>query len=296
MLLNTIRSSASQSKSIVSNASRVSHLVPRKSMATAAASTTQAPNKIKVKNPVVEMDGDEMTRIIWHKIKGELILPYLDVNIKYFDLSIQNRDATNDNVTTDSAKATKEFHVAVKCATITPDEARVREFQLKQMWKSPNGTIRNILGGTVFRTPIIISNIPRLVSCWTKPITIGRHAHADQYKCTDFKVYRAGKLTTTFAATEGGKPEIREVFTFPASGGVAMTMYNTTDSITDFAVSCLAFAYDKKQPLYMTTKNTILKAYDGHFKDIFQQIYEKDWKKNMKKLEFGMNIVSLTTW
>lgn len=238
--------------------------------------------KIKVANPVVEMDGDEMTRIIWHKIRNELILPYLDIDIKYYDLGIEYRDQTNDKVTTDAAAAIQKYNVGIKCATITPDEARVEEFKLKQMWKSPNGTIRNILGGTVFRSPIIISNIPRLVSCWQKPITIGRHAHGDQYKATDFKVDRAGKFEVRFTPTDGSAPLIREVFTYGPDGGVGIGMYNTNKSITEFAHSCLAFAYERGEPIYMTTKNTILKAYDGQFKDIFQEIYDKEWAAKYK--------------
>ncbi|WP_165020316.1 isocitrate dehydrogenase (NADP(+)) [Dysgonomonas sp. ZJ279] len=232
--------------------------------------------KIKVANPVVEMDGDEMTRIIWKYIKEKLILPYVDVELKYFDLSVENRDITNDQVTIDSAEATKKYNVAVKCATITPDEARVEEFGLKKMWKSPNGTIRNIIGGTVFREPIIISNIPRLVTTWTKPIVIGRHANADQYKATDFVTKGKGKLTITFTP-EGGEPEIRTIYDFDGDG-VAMGMYNTDESIYGFANSCFKLALEKKYPLYLSTKNTILKAYDGRFKDIFQEVYEKDYK------------------
>ena len=234
--------------------------------------------KIKVANPVVEMDGDEMTRIIWQFIKDKLILPYLDVDLKYFDLGIEHRDATNDQVTIDSANATKQYGVAVKCATITPDEDRVTEFGLKQMWRSPNGTIRNILGGVIFREPIICSNIPRYVPGWTKPIIVGRHAHADQYKATDFKVRKAGRVTMTFTPDDGSEAEVREVANFPASGGVAMGMYNFTDSIRDFAHASLRYALDRGYPCYMSTKNTILKAYDGDFKDIFQEIFEADYK------------------
>lgn len=237
--------------------------------------------KIKVANPVVEMDGDEMTRIIWQYIKDKLILPYVDVELKYFDLSIQNRDATNDQVTIDSAEATKKYKVAVKCATITPDEARVKEFGLKKMWKSPNGTIRNILGGTVFREPIIISNIPRLVNTWTQPIIIGRHAHADQYKATDFVTKGKGKLTITFTP-EGGEPQTQTVYDYNGDG-VAMAMYNTDESIYGFAHSCFRLALQKKYPLYLSTKNTILKAYDGRFKDIFQEVYDKEYKDAYEK-------------
>ena len=235
-------------------------------------------NKIKVANPIVEMDGDEMTRIIWQFIKDKLILPYLDVELKYFDLGIEYRDATNDQVTVDSANATKQYGVAVKCATITPDEARVEEFGLKQMWRSPNGTIRNILGGVIFREPIICSNIPRYVPGWTKPVIIGRHAHGDQYRATDFKVRKAGKLTMTFIPEDGSGPEIREVASFPPAGGVAMGMYNYTDSIRDFAEASFRYALDRGYPLYLSTKNTILKAYDGDFKDIFEEIYEASYR------------------
>eukprot|EP01123_Difflugia_compressa_P015004 TRINITY_DN8216_c0_g1_i1.p1 TRINITY_DN8216_c0_g1~~TRINITY_DN8216_c0_g1_i1.p1 ORF type:complete len:442 (+),score=94.47 TRINITY_DN8216_c0_g1_i1:77-1402(+) len=243
---------------------------------------SKAPTKIKVANPVVEMDGDEMTRIIWHKIRNELVLPYLDIDIKYYDLGIEHRDKTDDQVTIDAAEAIKKYHVGIKCATITPDEARVEEFKLKKMWKSPNGTIRNILGGTVFRSPIIISNVPRLVPGWIKPITIGRHAFGDQYRATDFKVDRAGKFEVRFVPADGSEPLVREVFSYPRDGGVGLAMYNTTASITEFAYSCLAYAYERGEPLYMTTKNTILKAYDGQFKDIFQEIYEKHWATKYK--------------
>jgi isocitrate dehydrogenase len=234
--------------------------------------------KIKVANPVVEMDGDEMTRIIWQFIKDKLILPYLDVDLKYFDLGIEHRDATNDQVTVDSAEATKKYGVAVKCATITPDEARVEEFGLKQMWRSPNGTIRNILGGVIFREPIICSNIPRYVPGWTKPIIIGRHAHGDQYKATDFKVRQAGTVTMTFEPADGSAPVVREVAKFPPSGGVAMGMYNYVESIRDFAHASFRYALDRGYPLYMSTKNTILKAYDGDFKDIFEEVYAAEYK------------------
>jgi isocitrate dehydrogenase len=234
--------------------------------------------KIKVANPVVEMDGDEMTRIIWQFIKDKLILPYLDVDLKYFDLGIEHRDATNDQVTVDSAEATKKYGVAVKCATITPDEARVEEFGLKQMWRSPNGTIRNILGGVIFREPIICSNIPRYVPGWTKPIIIGRHAHGDQYKATDFKVRQAGTVTMTFTPADGSEPVVREVAKFPAAGGVAMGMYNYVESIRDFAHASFRYALDRGYPLYMSTKNTILKAYDGDFKDIFEEVYAAEYK------------------
>lgn len=231
--------------------------------------------KIKVANPVVEMDGDEMTRIIWKKIKDKLIFPYIDLDIKYYDLSIQNRDATNDQVTIDSAEAIKKYSVGIKCATITADEARVKEFGLKKMWKSPNGTIRNILGGTVFREPIIINNIPRLVTTWTKPIIIGRHANADQYKAMDFVTKGKGTLTITFTP-EGGTPEVHTVYNFDGDG-VAMGMYNTDESIYGFAHSCFKLALEKQYPLYLSTKNTILKAYDGRFKDIFEEVYQNDY-------------------
>jgi isocitrate dehydrogenase len=233
--------------------------------------------KIKVANPVVELDGDEMTRIIWQFIKDELILPYLDVNLEYYDLSIENRDKTDDQVTIDSANAIKKHGVGVKCATITPDEARVKEFGLKKMWKSPNGTIRNILGGVIFREPIIISNIPRLVPSWTKPIVIGRHAHGDQYKATDFVVPGPGKVTMTFQPADGSKPMEFQIADFSGSG-VAMGMYNFDDSIKDFARASLNYGLMRNYPVYLSTKNTILKAYDGRFKDIFEEIYEKEFK------------------
>ena len=235
-------------------------------------------SKIKVQGTVVELDGDEMTRIIWDFIKKQLILPYLDINLDYYDLGIQHRDATNDQVTIDSAHAIEKHGVGVKCATITPDEARVKEFNLKQMWKSPNGTIRNILGGVIFREPIIIKNVPRLVPHWSKPIVIGRHAFGDQYRATDFKVPGAGKLTVTFTPADGSAPMEFNVFDFPGSG-VAMTMYNTDESITGFARSCFNMALSKKWPLYLSTKNTILKKYDGRFKDIFEEVYQSTYKK-----------------
>ncbi len=235
-------------------------------------------SKIKVANPVVEIDGDEMTRIIWQFIKDLLILPYLDVNLEYYDLSIQNRDATDDQVTIDAAHAIQRYGVGVKCATITPDEARVAEFGLKKMWRSPNGTIRNILGGTIFREPIVISNIPRLVPSWTKPIIIGRHAHADQYKATDFVVPGAGTVTISYVPdSPDGRPIELEVARF-TGGGVAMAMYNYDDSIRDFARATMRYAISRKLPLYLSTKNTILKAYDGRFKDIFAETYESEFK------------------
>jgi isocitrate dehydrogenase len=236
-------------------------------------------SKIKVQNPVVEMDGDEMTRIIWAFIKEQLILPYLDVDLKYYDLSIQSRDATDDQITIDAANATKQYGVGVKCATITPDEARVEEFGLKKMWRSPNGTIRNILGGVVFREPIIISNIPRLVPGWTKPIVIGRHAHADQYKATDFKVPGAGTLTITYTPADGGEPMQFDVAEYPGGGGIAMGMYNFADSIRDFARASLRYGLDRNYPVYLSTKNTILKAYDGMFKDLFQEVFDNEFKE-----------------
>ena len=233
--------------------------------------------KIKVKNPIVELDGDEMTRIIWAFIQEKLILPYLDVDLKYYDLSIQKRDETDDQITIDSAEAIKEFGVGVKCATITPDEGRVEEFGLKEMWRSPNGTIRNIIGGTIFRRPIICKNVPRLVPGWTKPIVIGRHAFGDQYRATDIIIPGAGKLTMRFEPDDGGEVIEREVFRFE-DPGIALSMYNLDHSITGFARSCFTYALDLGWPLYLSTKNTILKVYDGRFKDIFQEIYEAEFK------------------
>ena len=233
--------------------------------------------RIKVAGPVVDLDGDEMTRIIWQFIKDKLILPYLDLDIRYFDLSMENRDATSDQVTVDAATAIKEYGVGVKCATITPDEARVKEFNLKKMWKSPNGTIRNILGGVIFREPIIIKNIPRLVPGWTKPIVVGRHAFGDQYRATDVKIPGAGKLTLTFTPADGSKPMEMNVFDFP-SPGVAMAMYNLDDSIRDFARASFRYGLARSYPVYLSTKNTILKAYDGRFKDIFQEIFDAEFK------------------
>ena len=234
-------------------------------------------SRIKVVNPVVDLDGDEMTRVIWARIKEKLILPYLDIDIKYFDLGIANRDATEDQVTVDAANAIKKYGVGVKCATITPDEARVKEFDLKKMWKSPNGTIRNILGGTVFRQPIICRNVPRLVPGWTKPIVIGRHAFGDQYRATDFVVPGPGKLTIKFSPEDGGEAIEQEVFAFPA-GGVALAMYNLDESIRGFARACFNYGLDVGWSVYLSTKNTILKAYDGRFKDLFAEIYEQDFK------------------
>ena len=234
--------------------------------------------RIKVGGPVVELDGDEMTRIIWQFIKEQLILPYLDVELRYYDLSIENRDATGDQVTIDAANAINECGVGVKCATITPDEARVEEFHLKKMWKSPNGTIRNILGGVIFREPIIIKNIPRLVPGWTKPIVVGRHAFGDQYRATDVKIPGKGKLTLTFTPADGSKPMEMQVFEFPSSG-VAMAMYNLDDSIRDFARASFRYGLARNYPVYLSTKNTILKAYDGRFKDIFQEIFDAEFKQ-----------------
>lgn len=239
--------------------------------------------KIKVVNPVVDLDGDEMTRIIWQFIKDKLILPYLDIDIKYYDLGMENRDATNDQVTIDAAEAIKKYNVGIKCATITPDEARVEEFGLKKMWKSPNGTIRNIVGGTVFREPIIMKNVPRYVQGWTQPIVIGRHAFGDQYKATDTVIKGKGKFTMTFTPEGGGEPQTWEVYDFQGDG-VAMSMYNTDESIYGFAHSSFQMALTKKWPLYLSTKNTILKAYDGRFKDIFQEVYEEHYKAKFEEM------------
>jgi isocitrate dehydrogenase len=248
--------------------------------------------KIKVKNPVVDLDGDEMTRIIWDLIKKKLILPYLDIDIKYYDLGMEYRDKTDDQVTVDAAEAIKRYGVGVKCATITPDEARVKEFKLKKMWKSPNGTIRNILDGTVFREPIICRNVPRLVPGWTDPIVIGRHAFGDQYRATDFLVPGKGKLTITFSPEGGGAPITHEVFNFPGSG-VAMAMYNLDDSIRNFARSCFNYGLDRGWPVYLSTKNTILKAYDGRFKDLFQEVFDKEFKSRFeaKKIVYEHRLI-----
>ena len=248
--------------------------------------------KIKVATPVVDLDGDEMTRIIWSFIKDKLILPYLDIKIEYYDLGIENRDKTADQVTVDAANAIKKYGVGVKCATITPDEQRVEEFKLKKMWLSPNGTIRNILGGTVFRQPIICKNVPRLVPGWTKPIVIGRHAFGDQYKATDFVVPGKGKLTVKFVP-EGGGPTIeKEVFNFPGAG-IAMSMYNLDESIAGFARACMNYGLDLGWPVYLSTKNTILKAYDGRFKDIFQEIFDKEFKAKFaaKKIVYEHRLI-----
>ena len=249
-------------------------------------------SKIKVQGTVVELDGDEMTRIIWKFIKDQLILPYLDINLEYYDLGIEYRDATNDQVTIDSANAIKKHGVGVKCATITPDEARVKEFNLKQMWKSPNGTIRNILGGVIFREPIIIKNVPRLVPHWSKPIVIGRHAFGDQYRATDFRVPGKGKLTVTFTPEDGSKPMEFNVFDFPGSG-VAMTMYNLDDSIRDFARASFNYGLTRKYPVFLSTKNTILKAYDGRFKDLFAEVFEAEFKDEFAKnnLEYDHRLI-----
>ena len=239
--------------------------------------------KIKVKNPVVELDGDEMTRVIWEFIKSKLILPYLDLDIKYYDLGMKSRDDTDDVITIDSAKAIKEHNVGIKCATITADEARVEEFKLKKMWRSPNGTIRNILGGTVFREPIICKNIPKLVPTWTDPLIIGRHAFGDQYRATDFKVPGKGKMEVKWTAEDGSDEIKYEVFNFPGPG-IALSMYNLDKSIEDFARSCFNYGIIKKWPVYLSTKNTILKIYDGRFKDIFQEIFDKEFKSDFDKL------------
>ena len=240
--------------------------------------------KIKVKNPVVELDGDEMTRIIWEFIKSKLILPYLDLGIEYFDLGMKSRDNSNDQITIDSAAAIKKIGVGIKCATITPDEARVEEFDLKKMWRSPNGTIRNIIGGTVFREPIVCKNIPKLVPSWTDPVIIGRHAFGDQYRATDFKVPGKGRMEVKWTAEDGSEEIKYEVFNFPGPG-IALSMYNLDKSIEDFARSCFGYGLIKEWPVYLSTKNTILKQYDGRFKDIFQNIFEKEFKKKFEKLK-----------
>jgi isocitrate dehydrogenase len=248
--------------------------------------------KVKVVNPIVELDGDEMTRIIWHLIRERLILPYLDIELEYYDLGIEARDKTDDRITIDAANAIKKHGVGVKCATITPDEARVKEFKLKKMWRSPNGTIRNILDGTVFREPIICKNVPRLVPNWTKPIVIGRHAFGDQYRATDFKVPGPGKLTISFAPTGGGSPINHDVFDFPG-GGVALAMYNLDDSIRGFARACFNYGLSRGFPVYMSTKNTILKVYDGRFKDIFEEVYNAEFKARFeaKKLTYDHRLI-----
>ena len=237
--------------------------------------------KIKVTNPIVEMDGDEMTRILWHFIKKKLILPYLDIDIKYFDLSIEKRNETNDQITIDAAEAVKKYNVGVKCATITPDENRLEEFNLKEMWRSPNGTIRNILGGTIFRQPIICSNVPRIVSNWNKPIVVARHAFGDQYRATDTIIDKPGKLKMVFEPSDGSKIIEKEVYEFKKPG-IALSMYNLDESIIDFARACLTYGLNLKWPVYLSTKNTILKIYDGRFKDLFQKIYEDEFKDKFK--------------
>ena len=239
-------------------------------------------SRIKVKTPVVEIDGDEMTRIIWEKIKDKLIFPYLDIDLKYYDLGIEKRDETDDQITIDTANAIKEYGVGVKCATITPDEQRVEEFGLKRMYRSPNGTIRNILGGTVFRQPIICRNVPRLVPGWTKPIVVGRHAFGDQYRATDMVVPGAGTLTMTFKPADGSEPVTHEVFDFPA-GGVAMSMYNLDESIRGFARACMNYGLDLGWPVYLSTKNTIMKAYDGRFKDLFEEVFETEFEDKFRE-------------
>jgi len=238
--------------------------------------------KIKVKNPVVELNGDEMTRIIWAFIKDKLIKPYLDIELKYFDLGIESRDKTNDQITVDCAKAIQKYGVGIKCATITPDEARVKEFKLKKMWRSPNGTIRNILGGTVFREPIICKNVPKLVPGWTKPIIIGRHAFGDQYRATDFVVPGKGKLEVKWTSEDGKDKKEFEIFNFTGPG-VSLSMYNLDNSIKDFARACMNYGLERKYPVYMSTKNTILKSYDGRFKDLFQEVYDKEFKNKFEK-------------
>ena len=240
-------------------------------------------SKIKVKNPIVELDGDEMTRIIWSFIKKKLITPYLDLKIEYYDLGIQSRDKTTDKITTDCANAIKKHGVGIKCATITPDEARVAEFKLKKMWKSPNGTIRNILGGTVFREPIICKNVPKLVPGWTKPIIIGRHAFGDQYRATDFIVPGKGKLEVKWTSEDGKDKKEFEIFNFPGPG-ISLSMYNLDNSIKDFARACMNYGLERKYPVYMSTKNTILKAYDGRFKDLFQEVYDKEFKNKFEEM------------
>ena len=252
-------------------------------------------SRIKVKTPVVEIDGDEMTRIIWQKIKDKLIFPYLDIDLKYYDLGIEKRDETDDQITIDTANAIKEYGVGVKCATITPDEERVEEFGLKRMYRSPNGTIRNILGGTVFRQPIICRNVPRLVPGWTKPIVIGRHAFGDQYRATDMVVPGAGTLTMTFKPADGSAPVTHEVFDFPA-GGVAMSMYNLDESIRGFARACMNYGLDLGWPVYLSTKNTIMKAYDGRFKDLFQEVFDTEFKEQFDAHGIDYETASLMTW
>ncbi|SNX87756.1 probable IDP2 - isocitrate dehydrogenase, cytosolic [Melanopsichium pennsylvanicum] len=251
------------------------------------------PAKIKVANPVVELDGDEMTRIIWHKIREDLILPFLDIDLKYYDLGMEHRDATDDQVTIDAAEAIKKYKVGVKCATITPDEARVKEFGLKKMWLSPNGTIRNILGGTVFRAPIVLDDLPRPIPGWTKPIIIGRHAFGDQYRCQNFVVDKAGKFTMQFTPNDGSEVQKWDIFNYPEGGGVGLGMYNTTESITGFAHASFKMALEKKMSLIFAAKNTILKAYDGRFKDIFQELYDTVYKKDFEanNIEYWFRLI-----
>ena len=251
--------------------------------------------KITVKNPIVELDGDEMTRIIWQFIKDQLILPYLDVELEYYDLGIESRDATDDQITVDAANAIKRHGVGVKCATITPDEARVEEFGLKEMYRSPNGTIRNILGGVIFREPIVISNIPRLVPGWTKPIIIGRHAFGDQYRATDLVVPGEGTLTLSFTPKNGGEPIELNVYDFPG-GGVAMAMYNLDDSIRDFARASMRYGLDRGLPVYLSTKNTIMKRYDGRFKDLFEEIFDASSRPTSRPPDSPTSTGSSTTW
>mmetsp|Transcript_23347 Transcript_23347/g.41464 ORF Transcript_23347/g.41464 Transcript_23347/m.41464 type:complete len:474 (-) Transcript_23347:182-1603(-) len=284
-LESVLRIPLSTSQRIVNPCTPISAAIGNKKIGqgfTCYASMSTFP-KLKVENPVVDLDGDEMTRVIWNMIKEKLIFPYLDLKIVYYDLGLPNRDATDDQVTVDAAKAIQKYKVGIKCATITPDEARVKEFKLKKMWKSPNGTLRNILNGTVFREPIVISNIPRLVPGWTKPIVVGRHAFGDQYKATDFRVPSAGKLEMTFTPADGSEPMKYEIYEFD-SPGVAMGMYNTEESIRGFALACFEYAIEKKWPLYLSTKNTILKAYDGRFLQIFAEIYEAKYKTTFEEL------------
>ncbi|KAI5076670.1 hypothetical protein GOP47_0008735 [Adiantum capillus-veneris] len=273
----------SSPRSTQRSASSAAFCCPALPSSSAIHTASMAFHKIHVDNPIVEMDGDEMARVIWHMIKDKLILPFVDIDLKYYDLGILNRDATSDSVTVESAKATLQYNVAVKCATITPDEDRVKEFHLQAMWKSPNGTIRNILNGTVFREPIICKNVPRLIPGWTKPICIGRHAYGDQYRSTDTVIKGPGKLKLVFVSEKGGEPIEQEVFNFTGAGGVGLAMYNTDESIRAFAQSSMSMACQKKWPLYLSTKNTILKKYDGRFKDIFQEVYESEWKSKFEE-------------
>ncbi|KAL0089902.1 isocitrate dehydrogenase 1, partial [Phycomyces blakesleeanus] len=261
----------------------MSFLTTSASMWPAPMSAKAMSTRVQVANPVVDLDGDEMTRIIWQDIKEKLIHPYVKLDIKYYDLGVEHRDLTNDQVTIDAAEAIKKYNVGIKCATITPDEARVKEFGLKKMWKSPNGTIRNILNGTVFREPIIMNNVPRIVPGWTEPIVIGRHAFGDQYRSTDFYTDKPGKFEMSFTPEDGSEARKWTVYDFPKNGGVGMAMYNTEDSIRGFAHSCFQMALTKQMPLYLSTKNTILKVYDGRFKDIFEEIYEASYRSEFEK-------------